>query len=319
MPDLEWVVNAHKVLGVHGVVIWAMSGLLMVLSGLVFGSLTMAVIRGVAIKPDPVTPTTQQVATQTNSQGNVIQAGAAAPQSVTQTTVTGNQAGGDLHVHVYTPERLSAPADEIQADRVRVKLDSAIGKRADVEVYMLWDKASWQKGEASLTSEKGFQKFLVSDVMAEAFDKAEFIGCVGLASNEMKARLNLATSDEKEAQLGKLTDRRASRLCEYVAEAARDLQSTAKFVGIGIGYNQEPPTNESNAEVRQRASILVRVNRTSGPVLTKDDVRAVIGEIIRKVEIQGFKPNAYSRVREKRPFCWVAIEQGTFDPNELEC
>lgn len=283
-----------------------------ILSGLAFAILTMVVLLQVR-KPSATAEPTNEAAAESKQPTTVRQVVASTTAPVTQTTVTGTNATV-INVHPTYKLLVEGPNEDIQASVEEVKLDTPEGRRANIKVYVLWQEASWKPREATFNNETKLRAFLASSLLQEAMGTAHVLGCVGLASNEMQPELRAASSDRKEEVLGELSDRRAFQLCRLLAENARHMNQNSRFVGIGLGYHTEPPSSRSD-DLRQRAVVIVRINATSGPPFDKQGIENIVRGLIEQTSLLEFKPQAYSRLNENRPICWVQIETGIFKPD----
>ncbi len=208
--------------------------------------------------------------------------------------------------------------DEIEISSQEIEITLSSGRQADIKVWVISKDGSWKSGKASLGNSRKFDEFLNSSLLEREFEEDDVIVCAGLVSNKMDPKLKASAPNIRENHLGPLSDDRASKLCYLLAEKARSIKSTSRFIGIGLGYSHKD-TQTKNEELGQRATVFLGVKSPKGKPFEKSDVDEIIRGILSNKEIKDFSPQDYSRVQEKRSICWISVEQGVFTHDNDEC
>lgn len=183
------------------------------------------------------------------------------------------------------------------------------GGTADIETYLLFDRAAWAYGEFNkFLDEKGravdLSVFFEGDEFTSRAKEYDAIVCLGLLSSQSRTPLK---------QTLHLADDRAVHLCGMISRSRGiDLNHT-KIFGLPLGYHKKVAVKKKAPEERrQRGVILIGIKASSRDLKDEGSQHKMIAAILSNDSIEGFQSSAYSEVDAKAPLRYIQIHRGTF-------
>ena len=177
------------------------------------------------------------------------------------------------------------------------------GGSADVEVYVLSNKAGWglrrsnrvvdqSNGRAELSA------VLDSDAFAKAAARFDTVACAGLGSRDTA----LSTQE-----IMRLIDNRAVQLCGIIARKPYVSMNT-KLYGLPLG--QQLDTAPSEKERAQKSLIIIGIRNAKGDLADAAVQKKMVSEIIRGGKIANFPLGNYSEVASGKELRYIEVRGG---------
>jgi hypothetical protein len=213
--------------------------------------------------------------------------------------------GGFNIVNIIT-NNISIP-DGGPVQKQELKIASESGGTAHVEVYLLFNRASWGFGRFdsfvdSANHRIDLSTFLDSDAFAKQVPLYDAIVCLGLGSG---------SSTSTQDQGTRLVDDRATHLCGIISRKSYIGKNT-KIFGLPLGKHLDPTTKMSKQEIEQRSIIILGIKSTTGDLTELTMQQKMISEIIHRDEIRDFPLSRYSEVSSAGDLRYLEVRRGVF-------
>ena len=202
-----------------------------------------------------------------------------------------------------------AGGEDVQ--RVEVQVESDDGARAEVHVYLLFDRAAWAfKRVDSYVDQRprtiDIDEFLDADVFAKSAPGYQALVCLGTESS---------FGDDAE---GDRSDERARDLCLRVAGKPYINRETTSVFGVGLGQHSDTGARKQTAkERRERGAFIVGVKGLEGAYLDETRRNEMIAAVLQQDVLlndetgRGFRLSNYERVANRESLRFIRVSWGT--------
>jgi hypothetical protein len=213
--------------------------------------------------------------------------------------------GGFNVVNIIT-NNITIP-DGGPVEKQELKIASKSGGTAQVEVYLLFKRASWGFGRFDSFVDTANRRidlstFLDSDAFAKQVPLYDAIVCLGLGSG---------SSTSTQDQGTRLVDDRATHLCGIISRKSYIGKNTRIF-GLPLGKHLDPTTKMSKQEVIQRSIIILGIKSTTGDLAELTMQQKMVSEIIHRDQIKDFSLGRYSEVSSPGDLRYIEVRRGVF-------
>jgi hypothetical protein len=210
-------------------------------------------------------------------------------------------------------------SDTLLGDVPKRKFEASTlgGDHAEIEVHVLYDRASWSISSSDSFSNKNgiidFNKFLDSKKFSSDVASYDAIVCLGLESSYWNQK-------EKAPRTVDLSDSRAVSLCGMISRKDYYNKDKTRIFGLPLGYNlNSNVTFKSDEELRQRSIIIIGIRSGTGDLKSQGGEQRIICEMFKKNKIENFQAELYSEIKLKNPLRYIKIERDTFTIYSSEC
>lgn len=217
--------------------------------------------------------------------------------------------GDRITVHKIAIEKLIIGDGQppVIFEKLQAKTES--GASADIEAYLLFDRASWVYGSKTefvgpTNSPIDLASFLDSDAFSTKASDYDALICLGLESGHSK-------SDYESAH--NITDIRATYLCGIISRKKYISLDKTKIFGLPLGRHKDTSAKKSTKEERkQRSVVIIGVKTPNGDLMDISKQQNVITNILKSESIENFRANEYSEVVQGASLRYIRIERGVF-------